>query len=167
MLGKCQLVMATGGTIVQDLTMQWSTLGGFMQDLSFLVIDEGQQCGTDREIVVISLLKQQPSPVTGDSANTRGNRPGSSQCQKVPPAPAGQETRIAQQQELLRRPCCNGADFAPISRAGFLDRKMWRINAQVQPAGRANRLKLGCCDPQVGLYAKVGCPLKSIACLVP
>ena len=40
--------------------MQWSTLGGFMQDLSLLVIDEGQQYGTDREIAVISLLKQQP-----------------------------------------------------------------------------------------------------------
>ena len=33
MLSKCQLVMATGGTIAQDLTMQWSTLGSFMQDL--------------------------------------------------------------------------------------------------------------------------------------
>ena len=60
MLSKCQLVMATGGTIAQDLTMQWSTLSGFMQDLSLLVIDEGQQYGTDREIAVISLLKQQP-----------------------------------------------------------------------------------------------------------
>ena len=60
MLNKCQLVMATGGTIAQDLTMQWSTLSGFMQDLSLLVIDEGQQYGTDREIAVISLLKQQP-----------------------------------------------------------------------------------------------------------
>ena len=39
--------------------MQWSTLSGFMQDLSLLVIDEGQQYGTDREIAVISLLKQQ------------------------------------------------------------------------------------------------------------
>ena len=38
---RCQLVMATGGTIAQDLTMQWSTLGGFMQELSLLVIDEG------------------------------------------------------------------------------------------------------------------------------
>ena len=98
MLSKCQLVMATGGTIVQDLTMQWSTLGGFMQDLSLLVIDEGQQYGTDREIAVISLLKQQPPcPVDrGLVANTRGNCPGSSQCQKVPPAPAGQETWTAQ-----------------------------------------------------------------------
>ena len=31
MLSRCQLVMATGGTVAQDLTMQWSTLGGFMQ----------------------------------------------------------------------------------------------------------------------------------------
>ena len=65
--------MATGGTIAQDLTMQWSTLGGFMQDLSLLVIDEGQQYGTDREIAVISLLKQQPLVIwTGDSQQTPG-----------------------------------------------------------------------------------------------
>ena len=60
MLSKCQLVLATGGTVAQDLTMQWSTLGGFMQELSLMVIDEGQQYGTDREIAVISLLRQQP-----------------------------------------------------------------------------------------------------------
>ena len=73
MLNRCQLVMATGGTIAQDLTMQWSTLGGFMQDLSLLVIDEGQQYGTDREIAVISLLKQQPLVIwTGDSQQTPG-----------------------------------------------------------------------------------------------
>ena len=73
MLNKCQLVMATGGTIAQDLTMQWSTLGSFMQDLSLLVIDEGQQYGIDREIAVISLLKQQPLVLwTGDSQQTPG-----------------------------------------------------------------------------------------------
>ena len=73
MLNKCQLVMATGGTIAQDLTMQWSTLGSFMQDLSLLVIDEGQQYGTDREIAVISLLKQQPLVLwAGDSQQTPG-----------------------------------------------------------------------------------------------
>ena len=60
MLNKCQLIMATGGTVAQDLTMPWSTLSGFMQDLSLMVIDEGQQYGTDREIATISLLKQQP-----------------------------------------------------------------------------------------------------------
>ena len=60
MLNKCQLILATGGTVAQDLTMQWSTMGGFMQELSLLVIDEGQQYGTDREIAVISLLRQQP-----------------------------------------------------------------------------------------------------------
>ena len=60
MLNKCQLVLATGGTVAQDLTMQWSTLGGFMQELSLMVIDEGQQYGTDREIAVISLMRQQP-----------------------------------------------------------------------------------------------------------
>ena len=43
MLGKCKLVMATGGTVSQDLTMQWSTMSGFMQDISLMVIDEGQQ----------------------------------------------------------------------------------------------------------------------------
>ena len=72
MLSKCQLVLATGGTVAQDLTMQWSTLGGFMQELS-LIIDEGQQYGTDREIVVISQLRQQPSVLwTGDSEQTPG-----------------------------------------------------------------------------------------------
>ena len=73
MLNKCQLVMATGGMIAQNLAMQWSTLGSFMQDLSLLVIDEGQQYGTDREIAVISLLKQQPLVLwTGDSQQTPG-----------------------------------------------------------------------------------------------
>ena len=43
MLAQCQLVMATGGTVSQDLTMQWSTMSGFMQDLSLMIIDEGQQ----------------------------------------------------------------------------------------------------------------------------
>jgi hypothetical protein len=71
MLSKCQLIMATGGTIAQDLTMQWSTLSGFMQDLSLMVIDEGQQYGTDREIATISLLKQQSLILwTGDAQQT-------------------------------------------------------------------------------------------------
>ena len=53
--------------------MQWSTLGGFMQELSLMVIDEGQQYGTDREIAVISLMRQQPLVLwTGDSEQTRG-----------------------------------------------------------------------------------------------
>ena len=73
MLNKCQLILATGGTVAQDLTMQWSTTSGFMQELSLLVIDEGQQYGTDREITVISLLKQQPLVLwTGDSEQTPG-----------------------------------------------------------------------------------------------
>ena len=73
MLSKCQLIMATGGTVAQDLTMQWSTLSGFMQDLSLMVIDEGQQYGTDREIAAISLLKQQPLVLwTGDAQQTPG-----------------------------------------------------------------------------------------------
>ena len=73
MLSKCQLILATGGTVAQDLTMQWSTMDNFMQDLSLLIIDEGQQYGTDREIAVIRLLKQQPLIVwTGDSQQTPG-----------------------------------------------------------------------------------------------
>ena len=73
MLGKCQLVMATGGTVSQDLTMQWSTMSGFMQDLSLMVIDEGQQYGTDREIATISLLRTQPLILwTGDAQQTPG-----------------------------------------------------------------------------------------------
>ena len=73
MLNKCQLVLATGGTVAQDLTMQWSTLGGFMQELSPHGHDEGQQYGTDREIAVISLMRQQPLVLwTGDSEQTPG-----------------------------------------------------------------------------------------------
>ena len=73
MLGKCQLIMATGGTVSQDLTMQWSTMSGFMQDLSLMVIDKGQQYGTDREIATISLLRNQPLILwTGDAQQTPG-----------------------------------------------------------------------------------------------
>ena len=73
MLAKCQLVMATGGTVSQDLTMQWSTMSGFMQDLSLMVIDEGQQYGTDREIATIGLLRTQPLILwTGDAQQTPG-----------------------------------------------------------------------------------------------
>ena len=94
-----------GGTIAQDLTMQWSTLSGFMQDLSLLVIDEGQQYGTDREIAVISLLNFKattPGAVDrGLAANARRHCPGGAQCQKVSPAPVGQKTRATQRQELL------------------------------------------------------------------
>ena len=86
MLNKCQIVLATGGTVAQDLTMQWSTMGGFMQELSLMVIDEGQQYGTDREIAVISLLQQQPAPTAtpnhmdrGRRANTRRYSPHSTQ----------------------------------------------------------------------------------------
>ena len=98
MLNRCQLVMATGGTIAQDLTMQWS--GGFMQDLSLLVIDEGQQYGTDGEIAVISLLKQQPLVLwTGDSQQTPGGI-----AQEISPAPVGQKTRITQRGIILCHP---------------------------------------------------------------
>lgn len=65
--------LATGGTVAQDLTMQWSVLNDFMQDLSFMIIDERQQYGTDREIATISLLKQQPLILwTGDAQQTPG-----------------------------------------------------------------------------------------------
>ena len=68
-----KIIMATGGTVAQDLTMQWSSMSGFMQDLSLMVIDEGQQYGTDREIATISLLKQQPLLLwTGDAQQTPG-----------------------------------------------------------------------------------------------
>ena len=44
-----------------------------MQELSLMVIDEGQQYGTDREIAVISLMRQQPLVLwTGDSEQTPG-----------------------------------------------------------------------------------------------
>ena len=73
MLNKCQIILATGGTVAQDLTMQWSTMGGFVQELSLMVVDEGQQYGTDREIAVISLLQQQPLIIwTGDAQQTPG-----------------------------------------------------------------------------------------------
>ena len=95
MLNKCQPVMATGGTIAQDLTMQWSTLGGFMQDLSLLVIDEGQQyrsrnCGNQPAQAAT------PCPVDwGLTANARRHCPGGTQCQKISPAPVGQKTDYA------------------------------------------------------------------------
>ena len=87
--------MATGGTVAQDLTIQWSTLSGFMQDLSLMVIDEGQQYGTDREIAAISLLKQPAScPLDrGRTANARRNCSKGSQCQEATPALIGQKTR--------------------------------------------------------------------------
>ena len=73
MINKCQIVLATGGTVAQDLTMQWSAMGGFMQELSLMVIDKGQQYGTDREIAVIRLLQQQPLIIwTGDAEQTPG-----------------------------------------------------------------------------------------------
>ena len=74
MLNKCQLVMATGGTVRtrphQACGPRWR---GFMQDLSVMINDEGQQYGTDREIATISLLKQQPLILwTGDAQQTPG-----------------------------------------------------------------------------------------------
>ena len=73
MLSKCQLVMATGRHSGQDLTMPWSTLSGFMQDLTLMVIDEGQQYGTDREIATIAQATT-PYPLDrGRTANTGRN----------------------------------------------------------------------------------------------
>ena len=96
MLSKCQLVLATGGTVAQDLTMQWSTLGGFMQELSLMVIDEGQQYGTDREIAVISLLRQQPLVLwTGDSQQTPGGI-----ARTAPKAKRSRQLLLAKKHEL-------------------------------------------------------------------
>ena len=61
MLGKCQLVMATGGTVSQDLTMQWSTMSGFMQDLSLMVIDEGQQTELTERLPQLAFFGLSPS----------------------------------------------------------------------------------------------------------
>ena len=98
MLSKCQLVLATGGTVAQDLTMQWSTLGGFMQELSLMVIDEGQQYGTDREIAVISLLRQTtPSPVDGRlRADARRYCSSSPQRQTISATPLSQKAWATQ-----------------------------------------------------------------------
>ena len=41
MLSKCQLLLATGGTVAQDLTMQWSTMDNFMQNLSYWSLTKG------------------------------------------------------------------------------------------------------------------------------
>ena len=106
MLNKCQLVMATGGTIAQDLTMQWSTLSGFMQDLSLLVIDEGQQHGTDREIAVISLFKQQPLVLwTGDSQQTPGGiAQAAPNAKRISPAPVGQKHGLRSDRNSICHP---------------------------------------------------------------
>ena len=103
MLSKCQLIMATGGTVAQDLTMPWSTLSGFMQDLSLMVIDEGQQYGTDREIATISLLKQQPLVLwTGDAQQTPGGiartAPNAKRSRQLLLA---KKTRTSERQKLL------------------------------------------------------------------
>ena len=99
MLGKCQLVMATGGTVSQDLTMQWSTMSGFMQDLSLMVIDEGQQYGTDREIATISLLRTQPLILwTGDAQQTPGGL-----ARAVPNAKRSRQLLLAKQHGLRSR----------------------------------------------------------------
>ena len=73
MLSKCQLVLATGGTVAQDLTILHGPQWVASCKLSLMVIDEGQQYGTDREIAVISLMRQQPLVLwTGDSEQTPG-----------------------------------------------------------------------------------------------
>ena len=67
---------ATGGTVAQDLTVPWSTLSGFMQDLSLMVIDEGQQYGTDREIRLQPSACSSSNPYSldrGRAANTGRN----------------------------------------------------------------------------------------------
>ena len=74
-----------------------------MQDLTLMVIDEGQQYGTDREIATVSLLKQQPLILwTGDAQQTPGGIARTAiQCQEVTPAPACQKTRASERQKLL------------------------------------------------------------------
>ena len=73
MLSKCQLVLATGGTVAQDLTILHGPQWVASCKLSLMVIDKGQQYGTDREIAVISLMRQQPLVLwTGDSEQTPG-----------------------------------------------------------------------------------------------
>ena len=112
MFNKCQLVMATGGTIAQDLTMQWSTLSGFMQDLSLMVIDEGQQYGTDREIATISLLKQQPLILwTGDAQQTPGGI-----ARTAPNAKRSRQLLLAKRHGL----CSNRMYFMPSNLAGAM-----------------------------------------------
>ena len=103
MLNKCQLVLATGGTVAQDLTMQWSTLGGFMQELSLMVIDEGQQYGTDREIAVISLMRQQPLVLwTGDSEQTPGGIDRAARNAKtIPTTPVVQKNMGCEVTEII------------------------------------------------------------------
>ena len=72
MLSKCQLVLATGGAVAQDLTMHGPRWAASCKSCPLMVIDEGQQYGTDREIAVISLLRQQPLVLwTGDSEQTQ------------------------------------------------------------------------------------------------
>ena len=66
-----------------------------MQDLSLLVIDEGQQYGTDREIAVISLLKQQPLSCGLGTQSRRHPMPKDLASSWWP------KTRTTQRQELL------------------------------------------------------------------
>ena len=101
MLNKCQIILATGGTVAQDLTMQWSNMGGFMQELSLMVVDEGQQYGTDREIAVISLLQQQPLIIwTGDAEQTPGGIARAAPNAGTPVA-ASKETWAQKQEAIL------------------------------------------------------------------
>ena len=60
--------------------------------LSLMVIDEGQQYGTNREIAVISLLRQQPLVLwTGDSEQTPGGIARAAQRQTISATPLSQK----------------------------------------------------------------------------
>ena len=56
-----------------------------MQELILMVIDEGQQYGTDREIAVISLLQQQPLIIWTGDANSFPGFEGSERGRVVSP----------------------------------------------------------------------------------
>ena len=82
-----------------------------MQDLTLMVIDEGQQYGTDREIATISLLKQQPHPLDRRrTANTRRDYSNGLQRQEVTPTSTGQETWASERQNLLHTVQPGGSD---------------------------------------------------------
>ena len=86
MINKCQLVMATGGTVAQDLTMQWSALSRFMQDLSLMIINEvslAQVLRADREAWLHIAEK-----ITSLKRNEHGKLPLEEELSKVLAHPA-------------------------------------------------------------------------------
>ena len=102
MLSKCQLILATGGTVAQDLTMQWSTLkwiharphvDGYWWRTA---IRHGPWNSNHQPTEATT-----PYPLDrGRAANTGRNCPNGPQCQEVPPAPDCQKTRASERQKL-------------------------------------------------------------------